>query len=582
MPSFISDLAKALRKTRIDGERDRPDARSGKESDFRPPKLPPKAASHGGSEWSTGMPSVESPLRPVHAGVGRSGDQETHALLPRPPLLLDRRISQHSIPSTSSSMPIRFPQPTAYSSATHQPTLPDFSPAAGVSLNGHGHAAYNSPILGTAHGRLAFPNPWDGVDVSNSRPDRNINAPHPTVLHPAGPHPISQSDFLQPGLAGPSSGKTALSIPDRNEKLACPSGANTDAGPVLKGFAGQCAGIRKDGQRCTRRVGQVRTSLIGTATPPSKQSSGRTSASRSRTQSASPVKRTGDERDAKTGRQDAPIVISDSESELDTLPSCGLQRTKKDVERDLYRAEFCHQHVKEINKATGIHLFVPDPLCTSASRTTFIPFSLYIPEVHPSATSASASSANFKVHASTSAKIRAIMGGPMSASDMGERGYVYIYSLRDRDTRDKYCFKVGRAARVFERIGQWREQCGSKDPVLRAFFPSDASQGVISGASAPTQQGIHGSHMWEHLVHLSLLQLHGCTKLSESCKDCGTKHREIFMVPKKCLVDSCDAVRGGANRAGAVLDGFEKVCTLVERWRGFVEKVCMAQAGDDA
>ncbi|PWN42561.1 hypothetical protein IE81DRAFT_323320 [Ceraceosorus guamensis] len=579
MPSFISDLARALRKTRIDGERDRPGARPVEESEIRPPKVPPKAASHGGSEWPAPMPGVQSRPRPVHAGVGCSADQETHPL-PRPPLLLDQRISEHSIPSTSSSMHIRFPQPTPYSTATHQSQLPDFSPAAGVSLNGH--AAYNSPILGTAHGRLAFPNPWDGVDASNSQPDRNINAPHPPVLHPAGPHPIPQSDFLQPGLAGPSSGKTSLSNPDRNEKAACPSSANKDAAPVLKGFPGQCAGIRKDGQRCTRRVGQARTSLVGTAKPPSKQPSGRTSASRSRTQSASPVKRTGDEPDAKTGRQDAPIVISDSETEMDTLPSCELQRTKQDVERDTYRAEFCHQHVKEINKATGIHLFVPDPFCTSASRTTFIPFSLYIPEVHPSSISASASSANFKSHASTSAKIRAIMGGPMSASDMKERGYVYIYSLRDRDTRDKYCFKVGRAARVFERIGQWREQCGSKDPVLRAFFPSNASQGVISGASAPTQQGIHGSHMWEHLVHLSLLQLDGCTKLSESCKDCGTKHREIFMVPKKCLVDSCDALRGGANRAGAVLDGFEKVCTLVERWRGFVEKVRMAQAGDDA
>ena len=100
---------------------------------------------------------------------------------------------------------------------------------------------------------------------------------------------------------------------------------------------------------------------------------------------------------------------------------------------------FCSQHVKEINKTGGMHL---------PSSRGFLAFDALL----------------VGLSQATAARIRALLGRPLTTADAGERGYLYIYSLRALDDATHECLKVGRAKSALKRVGEWRAQCASKQP----------------------------------------------------------------------------------------------------------------------
>jgi hypothetical protein len=127
--------------------------------------------------------------------------------------------------------------------------------------------------------------------------------------------------------------------------------------------------------------------------------------------------------------------------------------------------------------------------------------------------------------------------------------------LRDRSTPTHIALKVGRAVNVYKRFEQWRSQCQSKSPTLRAFFPrpDGLAQDVLPGAASVLEEGALLSHRWETLIHIELSYLG--MRLNDKCIDCGTRHREIFLIPRSEGI------------------GYDSVQRAVERWLSFVRLV---------
>ena len=72
--------------------------------------------------------------------------------------------------------------------------------------------------------------------------------------------------------------------------------------------------------------------------------------------------------------------------------------------------------------------------------------------------------------------------------------------------------KVGRAVNLNKRIDQWGKQCGSKEQVLRGWWPGtveDGGDGDVSLMKARIKAGDKGAncHRLERLVHLELADL---------------------------------------------------------------------------
>ncbi|PWN52798.1 hypothetical protein IE53DRAFT_384732 [Violaceomyces palustris] len=375
----------------------------------------------------------------------------------------------------------------------------------------------------------------------------------------------------------------------------------------------QCWGVKRDGTRCTRRVKVFSSSTFSPSPSSSSLSKPKSSSSAvgagtvkqsqcksakedrtkvatsrvamdakgrdrsSRSPSTSPTKaKSRPTLATKTKSKAKPppnskgrcevIIISDSQSDGDVEDAMGKGRgegkgkgkgkgkgteakkgraTEKEDEggndiddvddRNLFygREEaYCYQHVAEVNHQKGCYLG------TGPSGQMYIEFSDYLSEGEQSE--------------NCQARLRTCMTSDPTASDLGERGYVYIYELRDRSDGDHVCLKVGRAINVFKRIHQWRSQCQSKDPLLRCFLPSPPNQGLLAGTAAAEESGIVLSHKWERLIHIELMDIGH--RIIEACRDCGSRHMEIFMVPRD---------RGG----------FEKVKSVVEKWMLFVKLV---------
>ncbi len=189
-------------------------------------------------------------------------------------------------------------------------------------------------------------------------------------------------------------------------------------------------------------------------------------------------------------------------------------------------ADYCTQHAAAINKTSGFHL----PNGVHVSFAQFIPATL---------------------SARTQARLRTVMSQPPTAADTraSERGYIYIYELRDRARDASVCFKVGRSVNVFKRLDEWRAKCQSVDPILRSFLPAPPGQQLLPGASTPNWPGLPLSRKWERLCHLELEELG--TRNLEECADCGSRHREIFHVPR----DS---------------GGYQAVLSMAQRWQHFI------------
>ncbi|UZJ56470.1 hypothetical protein CBS101457_005790 [Exobasidium rhododendri] len=292
----------------------------------------------------------------------------------------------------------------------------------------------------------------------------------------------------------------------------------------------QCWGIKRDGTRCTRKIG---------LTSPTK--------ARSRTPSKSPSPSKGRLTNNKygSGSKTDPLPVSDSEGESSD-DCCEDDEDDDDDER----RQYCHQHSKEINKTPGF-ILPGSRRAISMVRSKagmgdglYVDFELYLGK---RGEGSSSSEENRR------AKLRTAMCQPPSEVDWLERGYIYIYELRDRSTNTHIALKVGRARNVFKRIEQWRSQCQSKSPLLRAFFPRPygVAQDVLPGAANVVEKGTLLSHKWERLCHIDLSSLG--KRLNEKCNDCGSRHREIFLLPREI--------------------GFDGARTVVERWLSFVRVI---------
>ena len=129
------------------------------------------------------------------------------------------------------------------------------------------------------------------------------------------------------------------------------------------------------------------------------------------------------------------------------------------------------------------------------------------------------------LQATTQVSLRIEMEKARSQSDVP--GYIYTFEIRGSFSRSS-CFpicvqsiaetretetiklKVGRAVNLVKRIDQWGKQCGSKEQVLRGFYPGtvepdkdDGDQGtsllkgrVIAGEKGPWCHRLGGCHVY--------------------------------------------------------------------------------------
>ena len=87
-------------------------------------------------------------------------------------------------------------------------------------------------------------------------------------------------------------------------------------------------------------------------------------------------------------------------------------------------------------------------------------------------------------------------------------GYIYVYEIRDKNKPGVVQLKVGRAVNLVKRIDQWCKQCGSKQQVLRGYWPSGMKDDdtmmrgrVMAGDPGPW------CHRLERLMHIELTDL---------------------------------------------------------------------------
>ncbi|KAI6100796.1 hypothetical protein EDD16DRAFT_1495589 [Pisolithus croceorrhizus] len=176
-------------------------------------------------------------------------------------------------------------------------------------------------------------------------------------------------------------------------------------------------------------------------------------------------------------------------------------------------------------------------------------------------------------------------------------GYIYVVEIRDPSNTRLIQLKVGRTVNIKRRLDQWDKQCGSKEHVLRGWWPGiiepDSDNGT-NGTLLRTQMqpGYPGplSHRLERLVHIELADLSlyapylepGWPKTNNSeqsfsvagslssvplavqetgcCTDCGTVHREIFSFRRP----------NGGKYKGREWDGIVK--PVIEKWGRFIKE----------
>lgn len=402
----------------------------------------------------------------------------------------------HHLDSDSHSVdPKRLPpRPPAF--ITEQPL------AQGRIPNEHPISLKPGPIRVQPVEKLAYP--WELVPQPrppSTRPDSAPGRPEKENTPPA-------TSFAHVDLVTPPRKQHARITNSSALGSLTPNGSQKDAAraPVR----GQCWGIKKDGSRCTRKVRSP-----GNNAGLSPKKAGR----RDRGTSAPPRLNKG------ASAADA-LIVDDSDSDTGSPRARSSAPARKEEIDEVY----CFQHTSEVNKTTG---FYPSP-------GHFVTFSDWF-DTHP-----------HPLSDHTQALLRKCMSRPLTPADAAEVGYLYIYELRDRSSATHLCLKVGRTVNVFRRLGQWRSQCQSKDPLLRAFHPSQDGQGLISGADSVDAPGVRFSHRWEALVHLELRELG--IRVDERCKDCKTRHREVFLIPRSS---------GG--------DGFELAQRVVLKWMRFVQ-----------
>lgn len=174
-----------------------------------------------------------------------------------------------------------------------------------------------------------------------------------------------------------------------------------------------------------------------------------------------------------------------------------------------------------------------------------------------------------------------------SRSQSDVDGFIYTFEIRDGET-ESVKLKVGRAVNLVKRIDEWGKQCGSKEQVLRGYYPGPEAQGVEEGSATLMKGRVRAGekasccHRLERLIHLELADLtstrvyldpawpevaappsppsgKGPAK-RERCEDCGSMHKEIF-----------EFQRWSANGANKNKEWERIVKPVIERWGMFVE-----------
>lgn len=340
-------------------------------------------------------------------------------------------------------------------------------------------------------------------------------------------------DSLQGSVTPPRSSSAGL----HDAATHTPSGAQTN--PRQSPVKGQCWGIKKDGDRCSRMQGKGAVS----PSPKSRQRPGNS-------RGASAPVRLG----KGTSAMD-PFVLDDSDDDGGTSASPTRQKGRAHSSppsntaklADTPAAEdadewYCHTHISEVNKTVGFYVRRPNSQTLGQNPSDrYITYSDWFQTV--------------SLSNQTQAFLRKCMAQPPSDKDRDE-GYLYVYELRDRSTTSHLCLKVGRTKHVFRRHGEWRSQCHS-EPHLLWFCPSTENQGLHPGLHPTEVPGVPLSHRWETLVHLELSSIGERTK--EICHNCGARHREIFMIPRS------------VRSTGSQLDGFDLTQRVIGKWMRFVQ-----------
>ncbi|TFK29827.1 hypothetical protein FA15DRAFT_684151 [Coprinopsis marcescibilis] len=240
---------------------------------------------------------------------------------------------------------------------------------------------------------------------------------------------------------------------------------------------------------------------------------------------------------------------------------------------------FCFQHTKEVlGGQTG---------CFTQKNGEFVKFNgvchLYRTPTHSNDMVPDYIPAYLQVE--TQLALRIEMERSRSRSDVD--GYIYTFEIREKKHGPIIKLKVGRAVNLVKRIDEWAKQCGSKEQILRGYYPpqDDQSGGqpslmkgrVKPGAKAPC------CHRLERLIHLELADIVAtrvyldpkwpldCKQTSEfatatsdgkkreCCLDCGSMHKEIFEFQRWTKGDN-------ENKE------WERIVKpIIERWAEFVE-----------
>ncbi|KAJ3730296.1 hypothetical protein C8R42DRAFT_598835 [Lentinula raphanica] len=164
---------------------------------------------------------------------------------------------------------------------------------------------------------------------------------------------------------------------------------------------------------------------------------------------------------------------------------------------------FCHQHAKELLGPSGFYARRQNRDGVSGQGLQeWIDFADYIPPY---------------LHPDTQVALRVEMEKPRSQSDV--EGYIYTFEIRDpKDpSPPTISLKVGRAVNVVKRLNQWGKQCGSKEQVLRGWYPGEVDtdseeandtvgHSLMKGRVKAGGRGVW-CHRLERLIHLELADL---------------------------------------------------------------------------
>ncbi|KAI6007840.1 hypothetical protein EDC04DRAFT_2781012 [Pisolithus marmoratus] len=203
-------------------------------------------------------------------------------------------------------------------------------------------------------------------------------------------------------------------------------------------------------------------------------------------------------------------------------------------------ATYCHQHRNM--KETGFYV------TRVGHADRYVEFKDYVPEY---------------LRVDTQLALKEEMARVPSRSD--RPGYIYTFEIRDPSAAHLIQLKVGRTVNLKKRLDQWDKQCGSREQVLRGWWPGTVEPGSDNGANgsllrAQMRAGDPGPlcHRLERLVHIELADLSlyapylepewpqtnnpeqslsaasslstalSAVKRANRCPDCGVVHREIF------------------------------------------------------